>query len=372
MGTTDKIAQIGEAAEAALQGAILSPERAASFLNDAGPEVAQALRSAASRITERFHGRRIRLFAPLYYANVCVNNCPYCGFRRENRDARRRVLAPEEIEEEAVALLGMGHRRILLVASEDPSRQGRELELEAVRRVRAARANGQGVEQIGIEVAPGEAERFRNLAAAGVDSYLLFQETYDRRLYALVHPDGPKSDFDWRLGAPERALTAGIPHVGLGILLGLGDPLEEMLAVIAHAHQIKGGVGRWPRTISLPRMEPAVGSELSRHPYREVSDEQLLRMIGVIRIALPWVGVVLSARERAEFRDRALDWGITEMSAGSRTEPGGYTAREGGALAQFEVQDHRNLDSVAAVLRARGYDPYTGGDPRPMRQPALS
>ncbi len=334
------------------------PELLRGLLSSREPSTIGKLRASACEATRAVFGRRVLLFAPLYFSNVCVNNCLYCGFRRDNRGQVRTVLSPEEVTEEARALLAMGHRRVLVIASEDPSPRGRAREVEAVRRVRGASDGGARVRHVSAELAAAGEGHYRDLLNAGVDSYVLFQETYDRDLYARVHPDGPKRDYDWRLGAPARALAAGIPHVGLGVLLGLGDPYDETLALIDHARRIYSEFGRAPRTVSLPRMEPAEGSELSRHPYRPVSDDELLKMIAVIRIALPETGIVLSSRETAAFRDRALEWGVTEISAGSRTDPGGYTAPPGEcSLAQFELQDRRGVEAIASTLRTRGLEP---------------
>lgn len=358
----DKIRQIEAEAEAILSGRSLARETAADWLADDCEDLVAPLHRAAGHLTSAIHGPRIRIFAPLYYSNRCANNCLYCGFRRANPDARRRILTLEEIESETQALLLRGHRRILLVASEDPSPAGRSLALDAVRRARSTRLDGAGVEQLAVEIAPGDVGDFRALAEAGVDAYVLFQETYDRSIYARVHPDGPKRDFDFRLGAPERALAGGIPHVGLGVLLGLGDPVDEILNLIDHARRIEAAFGRPPRTVSLPRLEPAIGSPLSREPYRRVTDAEMLRSIAVLRMALPACGIVLSTRESAAFRDLALDWGVTEMSVGSRTDPGGYTAGDDGCLAQFELHDAREVPEMIDLLRSRGYDPYLGAD----------
>jgi 2-iminoacetate synthase len=356
----DKTEEIEGAAAAVLGGAPCDLDVVRECLSSTDRSTIDALRDAAWRVTRQFFGPRILLFAPLYFSNVCVNNCLYCGFRRDNRDARRTVLSPEEVTEEARALLRMGHRRVLVIASEDPSPHGRAREIEAARCVREASLEGIRFAHVSAELAAADEDHYRNLARAGVDSYVLFQETYDRELYARVHPEGPKRDYDHRLGAPARALAAGIPHVGLGILLGLGDPYEELLSLIEHAHRIGKEFGREPRTVSLPRIEPAEGSELSRHPYRPVSDEDLLKMIAVLRLALPRTGIVLSSRETAAFRDHALEWGVTEISAGSRTDPGGYTAPPGEcALAQFELQDRRGVEAMIGTLRARGLEGQT-------------
>lgn len=365
----DKFGQPGAAVEAVLSGGSLPREIAAEWLAADGQTIDMDLLAAARRLTAAVHGPRIRIFAPLYYSNRCANNCLYCGFRRDNPDARRRVLSLEEIENETRALLLHGHRRILLVASEDPSPAGRSLALDAVRRARAVRLGDSRIEQLAVEIAPGEVDDFRALAAAGVDAYVLFQETYDPEIYARVHPDGPKRDYDFRLGAPERALEGGIRHVGLGVLLGLGEPVQEILSLIDHARRIEAAFGRPPRTVSLPRMEPAGGSPLSREPYRRVSDTEMLRSIAVLRLALPGCGIVLSTRESSVFRDTALDWGVTEMSVGSRTDPGGYTAADDGCLAQFELHDHRSVPEMIRHLRSRGYEPYVGSDPSSVASP---
>lgn len=347
----------------ALRRAPLRADEARSLLraHEALPD--PDLRDAAALLTRATFGNAIRLFAPLYYSNLCANDCLYCGFRRGNQSAVRRVLGEEEIAQEARALLRIGHTRVLLVASEDPSPRGRRMAIDAVRAAREARCGDARVEHLGVEIAPGEAEDFRRLASAGVDSYVLFQETYDRAVFARVHPDGTKRDFDWRYRAPFRAIEGGIPSVGLGVLLGLGDPAEEIQGLIEHAVRIHDETGRWPRTVSLPRMEPAEGAPLSRDPYHPVDDATMLRLIALLRLSLPECGIILSSREGSAFRDTALAWGVTEMSAGSRTEPGGYTRPEGDATRQFELQDHRGYEEICSVLRARGYEPVPSPDP---------
>jgi 2-iminoacetate synthase len=366
----DKIREVEEAGRSVLRGGRLSLDRARRWLAGPAGEIDGALQRAAREITDAFHGRRIFLFAPLYYASVCVNNCLYCGFRSGNPNAARRVLDSREIEIEAETLLRMGHRRVLLVASEDPSRSGRDLLLQAARAVRRARVDGASVEHVGMEVAPGDRDLFRAMSDAGVDSYTLFQETYDRKVYSVVHPHGPKRDYDRRIDAPSRALSGGIGGVGLGVLLGLADPRKDVIALIRHARRIERVDGVPPRTISLPRVEPADGSDLSHHPFWAVADETLLRLMAVIRIALPRTGIVLSSREPAAFRDCALDWGITEMSAGSRADPGGYAAADACALAQFELHDRRSPDEVVQMLRQRGYEPHGVGDEVGRETPA--
>lgn len=330
---------------------------AAAWARSSDPAVDAALASAAGRLTRERFGAGVFLFAPLYLSNLCVNSCCYCGFRRENREVPRRVLTVREIEEEARRVLAMGHRRVLMVAAENPSREGQRWLVEAARALREVREAGARIEHLGAEVAPGSGEFFEELGKAGVDAYVLFQETYDRAIYARVHPDGPKRDYDARLSAPERARAAGIRDLGLGILLGLRDPVDEMADLVTHARRIEERTGRAPRSVSLPRIRPAEGSDLSLHPPRPVTDAELLRMISILRLALPGTGVILSSRETPELRDRALACGVTEMSAGSHTDPGGYAHPETPSLAQFDLEDHRSFEQVATALRAHGRVP---------------
>jgi 2-iminoacetate synthase len=336
--------QVREIAELSSRPGALPVATAAAWARTKDPDVDAALADTAGRLTQERFGPAVLLFAPLYLSNLCVNNCLYCGFRRENREVPRRVLTIEEITEEARRVLAMGHRRVLMVAAENPSVQGQRWLVEAAQALRGMREGSARIEHLGAEVAPGAPGLFQALVNAGVDAYVLFQETYDRAIYARVHPD------------------AGVRDVGMGILLGLRDPVDEMVDLITHAREIEERTGRPPRTVSLPRMRPAEGSVMSEHPPRPVTDAELLRMISVLRLALPSTGIILSSREPAELRDRALACGVTEMSAGSRTDPGGYAHPEHAALAQFDLEDRRSLEEVAAGIRACGRVPVVSAE----------
>lgn len=306
--------------------------------------------AAARDLTSARFGRRITLFAPLYLSNYCVNACRYCAFRRDNRRLVRRTLNDEELQAEARALAALGHRTVLLVAGEDPQRSGPKAVAYAANRVAAV----EGVKTVRAEVMPMTLQGYRLLADAGVSSVVLYQETYDRRVYAKAHPAGPKANYAWRLGAPERALEAGIPSVGLGILLGLGNLAGDLMGLVAHARRLRVRWGHWPM-IGLPRIQPAMEAPWSVHPPNPVADKTFLRAVAVIRALLPQSGILLSTREPVLLRDQLLQLGIgvTQMSAGSRTDVGGYTHPQSDG--QFAIQDERPADAVAALLRGMQY-----------------
>jgi len=312
------------------------------------------LLAAAARVRESVFGRTVGLFAPLYYSNVCANDCVYCGFRSSLGGTRRRVLTEAEVGSDARVLLAHGHRRILLIASEDPSPRGLALALGAVRAVRAAA--GDRVVSLALEMAPRAREDFARLAEAGVSGYILFQETYDRSLYSRVHPAGPKSDFAHRLEGPGRAFGGGIRQLGLGVLYGLGDPVFETVALVAHARELARTTGREVASVSVPRLEPAEGVEFTTHPPHPVSDDLWLRLVAVLRLALPRTDLIVSTREQAALRRASLRAGATVFSAGSRTDPGGYQT-PGRSREQFEVGDQRSLQDVEEDLKALGYNP---------------
>jgi 2-iminoacetate synthase len=329
----------------------------------------EELAMAGFRCRELQFGRRVGLFAPLYYSNVCVNDCLYCGFRSSLGATGRRVLNQGEIAAEAKALLAQGHRRLLLIAGEDPTPRGLALAEEAVEAVRAA---GEAVRAavtpgewssdnagvfLAAELAPASAREFARLAARGVSAYVLFQETYDAELYPGIHPSGPKSDFANRLEAPERAAAGGISRLGLGALYGLGDPVFDTVALVAHARHLEMLFGRPVASVSAPRLEPAEGAPFSQSPSHPVSDALWLRILALLRLALPLSDLIVSTREPLLVRRESLRCGVTVFSAGSRTDPGGYGLADD-SRAQFLVGDDRPLSEVSADLRAMGFEPF--------------
>ena len=324
---------------------------------------------AADARRKEFFGARVGLFAPLYYSNGCRNDCLYCGFRSSLGSTRRRSLTPEEIRAEARALLAQGHRRILLIAAEDPTSRGAEKALEAVEAVASEAPIARGTWEEGSthglflagELPPMSSADFARLAGRGLSAYVLFQETYDPELYPTVHPSGPKADFGLRLAAPERAAAAGIPSVGLGALYGLGNPILETVCLVAHARHLEMLTGRPVASVSAPRLEPAEGVPFTFHPPSPVPDRVWLRILAVLRLALPGTNLIVSTRESMAQRRASLRVGATVLSAGSRTDPGGYAAPDE-TRAQFRLGDERPLDAVRADLVTMGYLPTMGGE----------
>jgi len=330
-------------------------------LNTIHPKVDAALFSAAREVKEKIYGKRVVLFAPLYISNICVNHCQYCNFRAPHRKLPRKRLGADELEEQVRALLRQGHKRLLLVAGDDPSPGFIDYLVETIGRVYAVHENGNLIRRVNINCAPMEIEDFRRLKAAGIGTWQVFQETYHRQTYRKLHPRGPKADFDRRLAAPDLAFRAGIDDVGIGVLFGLYDHRFEVLALLAHAAGLESRHRAGPHTVSVPRFRPARGAALHAAPH-PLSDLEFMRVVALLRLALPYTGLILSTREDASLRDRLLDLGISQISAGSSVEVGGYAGADHRgdrqeSRGQFEIFDHRTLDQVVASLLKRGYLP---------------
>lgn len=340
------------------QGLTLEELAALALCDD--PDIINGLRETALELKKRIYGERMVFFAPLYVSNFCSNNCLYCGFRHANRDIERKALTSDEIEEEIRALLRQGHKRVLLVAGEDPRTSGIEYIEQSVAAVYRAREGDACIRRANVNCAPLSVEDFRRLHATGIGTYQVFQETYHRPTYKHVHPTGMKSRYDWRVSAPDRAIEAGIDDIGTGVLFGLYDWRFEIVALLGHARYLETKFGVGPHTISVPRLEPAVGAPLSTDSPFMVSDGELRKIVALLRIAVPYTGMILSTRESPELRDELFALGISQTSAGSRTTPGGYTQNEElspSAAAQFTVQDHRSLDEIIKSFVAGDYIP---------------
>jgi 2-iminoacetate synthase len=318
----------------------------AVLLSPAADRFLEETARAAMHLTSRRFGRAILLYAPIYLSNECVNVCTYCGFRRDI-DVKRSTLGQGEIERELRFLTERGFRHLLLVTGEHPKIVTMDYLEEAVRNARNY------VPSVSIEVEPLSAEDYRRLVEAGIDGVTLYQETYDRGLYARYHTHGPKKRYDWRLEGPDRAAEAGVRRVNIGALLGLADWRRETLALAVHAGHLFRSYWRTHVSISFPRIRSAASHFDPPHP---VGDRELTRMVVALRLFLPDVGLVLSTRERPALRDGLAPLGITQMSAGSRTEPGGYIDGKG-AEEQFHVDDTRSPEEVARRLGELGLDP---------------
>ena len=321
------------------------------------PELLHELFDTARWVKDQIYGNRIVMFAPLYVSNLCANECLYCAFRASNRDLPRRALSQEEIAAEVSHLLGQGHKRLVLVAGESYPKEGLDYILNSIRTVYDVRRGEENIRRVNVNIAPLDVPDFRRLKEVEIGTYQLFQESYHRKTYGQMHLRGLKSDFDWRLGCMDRAMMAGIDDVGIGALFGLYDWRFELLAIMHHARHLEERFGCGPHTISVPRIESAEGSSTSENPPYAVTDEEFRKLIAILRLAVPYTGLILSTRERPEIRKEALRLGISQISAGSRTNPGGYEddAFEGGA--QFSLGDHRTLDEVVCDLAKTGFIP---------------
>jgi 2-iminoacetate synthase len=338
-------ARADDVRRALASGARTLPD-AAALLSPAASSMLEEIAAAAHHATVERFGKNIFLFAPLYLSNECVCTCTYCGFS-QGLDIRRRTLRIDEVAREAGSLRDRGIRNILLVSAEHPKR------VPAAYVARAVEAAKRSAPYVGIEIAAAEREDYRALVDAGCDGVVLYQETYDPVAYPRYHRGGPKMRFGWRMDALERAGEAGAKHLGIGALFGLADWRYETLALIAHARHLERHRWRSQVNVSLPRINPAAGGFAPEHP---ITDRDFVHALCALRVALPTAGLVLSTREPAALRDRLVPLGITHMSAGSSTEPGGYE-EPGGAGEQFSLEDTRPPSEVAQRVRALGYEP---------------
>jgi 2-iminoacetate synthase len=339
----------------------LSLKESTALLNITSPELLDKLYHTAKQVKEKIYGNRLVLFAPLYVTNLCVNNCLYCAFRRDNKDLKRKTLTLKEIEEEARYLVLQGQKRILLVAGEHPKKANIEFIGEAINRIYSINFDGNNIRRLNVNTAPLSLEDFKELKEFGIGTYQCFQETYRYDTYKNMHPDGPKSDYSWRLYAMDRALQAGIDDVGIGALFGLTNYKFETLALLMHASDLDFKYGIGPHTISIPRLEPALNAPAANQPPYTVDDESFKKLVAVIRLSVPYTGIILSTRERAELRRELFEVGISQISAGSRTSPGSYKETEESLdeeeLQQFQLGDHRTLDEIVKDCASLGYMP---------------
>lgn len=350
-------ARVREVLALARQAQGLAGEEVSVLLNIPGEELREELYDAARAVKETIYGRRLVLFAPLYISNLCSNECVYCAFRARNAAVKRRALSQEEIARETKALLAQGHKRVLLVAGEAYPPEGLDYVLRAVDTVYAQRDGSANVRRVNVNIAPLTVEEFRSLKQRHIGTYQLFQETYHRPTYRQVHLGGRKSDYEWRLHTMDRALQAGVDDVGIGVLFGLYDWRYEILALIQHARHLEETFGVGPHTISVPRIEPATGSAFAKRPPYAVSDEDFHQLVAILRLAVPYTGIILSTRETPQVRREVFALGVSQISAGSRTNPGGYVEGETEEESQFSLGDHRPLDEVIRDIASLGYIP---------------
>ncbi|TAM38842.1 [FeFe] hydrogenase H-cluster radical SAM maturase HydG, partial [bacterium] len=305
----------------------LSLEESAALLCVNEPDSVQKIFSAASFVKDAIYGRRVVLFAPLYISNLCANACLYCAFKSDNPLIKRKALTIPEIKSQTEWLLGRGHKRILMVCGEEAPEGKTNIDyyVGAVEAIYAANVGKNKIKRVNVNCAPLSIGEFKQLKASGIGTYQVFQETYHEETYRRMHPKGPKSDPDNRMDAVDRAFKAGIDDIGIGALYGLYDYRFQTLGLLSHVEHMEDKLKVGPHTISVPRIEPAQGAELSFNPPYKISDDEFKKVVAVLRLSVPYTGIIMSTRESPEMRDLLLSLGVSQISAESNTSPGGYS-----------------------------------------------
>ena len=335
----------------------ISHKEAAVLLECELEEENKEIEKLAKEIKERFYGKRIVMFAPLYLSNYCIYSCVYCPYHVKNKHIARKKLSQEEIKQEVIALQDMGHKRLAIEAGEDPENNPLEYILESIRTIYSIKHKNGAIRRVNVNIAATSVENYKKLKDAGIGTYILFQETYNKEAYKELHPAGPKSDYAYHTEAMDRAMEAGIDDVGCGVLFGLDKYRYELVGIIMHAEHLEAKFGVGPHTISVPRVCPA--DDIDPEELNAIPDEIFEKIVSVIRIAVPYTGMIVSTRESKATREKVLDLGISQISGGSRTSVGGYVEEEPEEenSAQFDVSDRRSLDEVVNWLLGLGYIP---------------
>ena len=336
--------------EKGAEGKGLTYKEAMALLECPDPEITRRTFQVAKAIKERFYGNRIVMFAPLYLSNYCVNGCKYCPYHGQNRHITRKKLTQEEIRREVIALQDMGHKRLALEAGEDPVHNPLEYILESIKTIYSIKHKNGAIRRVNVNIAATTVENYRKLKEAGIGTYILFQETYNKEAYEELHPSGPKSDYAYHTEAMDRAMEGGIDDVGCGVLYGLENYRYDFVGQLMHAKHLEDTYGCGPHTISVPRIRPAEDIDLDTFD-NGVPDDTFKKIVACLRIAVPYTGMIMSTRESQKTREECLEVGITQLSGGSRTSVGGYTEEERSEeTAQFDVEDRRSLAEVVSWL----------------------
>ena len=322
------------------------------------PEKNEEIFRLAEQIKKDFYGNRIVMFAPLYLSNYCVNGCTYCPYHAKNKHIARKQLTQEEIRREVVALQDMGHKRLALEAGEDPVHNTMEYYLKCIDTIYGIKHKNGAIRRVNINIAATTVDNYRLLKEAGIGTYILFQETYHKESYLLLHPTGPKHDYYYHTEAMDRAMEGGIDDVGVGVLFGLDKYRYEFAGLLMHAEHLEAAFGVGPHTISVPRLKRA--DDIDPNQFDNgIDDDIFAKLVACIRIAVPYTGMIISTRENQKTRERVLHLGISQISGGSRTSVGGYyePEPEDAKSEQFDVSDTRSLDEVVRWLMEMGYIP---------------
>ena len=334
----------------------LTHREAAVLLRCDDPTLRTRIHDLARDVKRRFYGNRIVLFAPLYLSNHCVNGCVYCPYHAKNHQLPRKKLTQDEVRHEVVALQDLGHKRLALESGEHPIETPIEYILDCINTIYSTHHKNGAIRRVNVNIAATTVENYKKLKDAGIGTYILFQETYHKDNYERLHPTGPKSNYAWHTEAMDRAQTAGIDDVGCGVLFGLSPYAYDFVGLLMHAEHLEARFGVGPHTISVPRIRPADDIDPAMFPHA-VADDDFLHIIACIRLAVPYTGMIISTRESADIRGKALHLGISQISGGSRTSVGGYCEEDESDTAQFETNDTRSLDEVIAWLIDMGYLP---------------
>lgn len=339
----------------------LTHREAAVLLECEDEELIEIMFKMAEDIKKRFYGNRIVMFAPLYLSNYCVNGCVYCPYHLKNKKIARKKLTQEEIKREVIALQDLGHKRLALEAGEDPKNNPIEYILESINTIYSIKHKNGAIRRVNVNIAATTIENYKKLKDAGIGTYILFQETYNKESYEKLHPTGPKHDYNYHTEAHDRAMEAGIDDVGLGVLYGLSTYKYELVGILMHAEHLEEAFGVGPHTISVPRLRPADDIDVSEFP-EALSDEIFQKIVAIIRLAVPYTGMIVSTRESQKTREKVLHLGVSQISGASSTSVGGYADRAEGVKeeitsAQFDVDDDRTLDEVVNWLLDMNYIP---------------
>ncbi|MDF9824097.1 2-iminoacetate synthase [Breznakia sp. PF5-3] len=334
----------------------LSYKEAAVLLECDLEEENKQIEELAMEIKEKFYGNRIVMFAPLYLSNYCVNGCVYCPYHYKNKTIARKKLTQEEIRKEVIALQDMGHKRLALETGEDPIESPIEYVLDSIKTIYSIQHKNGAIRRVNVNIAATTVENYKKLKDAGIGTYILFQETYHKENYEMLHPTGPKHDYAYHTEAMDRAMDAGIDDVGIGVLFGLNMYRYDFVGLLMHAEHLEAVHGVGPHTISVPRIRAA--DDIDPEDFEDaISDDIFAKITAVIRIAVPYTGMIISTRETQKSRERVLKLGISQISGGSSTSVGGYAEKEEENSSQFDVSDTRTLDEVVHWLLSLGYIP---------------
>lgn len=336
----------------------LTPEETAVLLNLEDKELIEEMFKAARQVKEKLYGKRLVVFAPLYVSNYCVNNCTYCGYKHCNDELKRKKLNKEQLIEEVKVLESLGHKRIALEAGEDPVNAPLDYILDCIKSIYSIKFDNGSIRRINVNIAATSVEDYKRLKDAEIGTYILFQETYHKPTYERLHVSGPKHNYNYHTTAMHRAREAGIDDIGMGVLYGLYDYKYETLAMLMHAMDLEETTGVGPHTLSVPRLRPAENVSLENYPYL-VDDEDFKKIVAILRLAVPYAGLILSTREEPGLRDEIIALGVSQVSTGSCTGVGGYSEAysDPEEKPQFEVGDHRSPVEMIESLMEAGYIP---------------